>query len=109
MNKGIGLALKGYGLGAEEVVLRLSAVLVEVAFVVVLRVVVVGVVVWASMPGAFGASARSARTFLVPDTEVEVDVVLAGEDVFVGVVCACRSVEQASKLASRKGVFMRAR
>jgi hypothetical protein len=43
-----------------------EVVLVEAAEVAVL-VAVEGVVVWASMPGALGASARSLPTFLVPD------------------------------------------
>ena len=72
----------------------------------------VGVVVWASMPGALGASARSLPTFLVPDTGavlvVEEELVVEDE-VVAGVVCACVRVAQPSKVANRKSVFIEAR
>lgn len=62
----------------------------------------VGVVVCASMPGALGESARLLPTFLVPETEE-----LVVEELEAGVVCCAEAmVEQPSKAASRRNVFM---
>jgi hypothetical protein len=58
----------------------------------------IGVVPEACIPGAWGASARSLPTFLVPDTA-------AGEPV-AGVVWAWARVAQPRKAASRRGIFM---
>lgn len=74
-----------------------------VVFELLGRVVEVGLA--PCMPGAWGASARSAPTFLVPVAAwVEPIVVAAG--VALGVVWAWLRVAQLSRVAKRKVVFI---
>lgn len=58
-----------------------------------------GVVPEACIPGAWGASARSLPTFLVPDTAVEEPV--------AGVVWAWARVAQPRRAARMRGVFIK--
>ena len=92
--------------------LRLSAALflgaVDLDVGVVLAEVL-GVVVWASMPGALGESARVLPTFLVPATGVVlvVEEVEVAEVVEAGVVCAYDVAEPpSSKVTNRRSVFI---